>query len=360
MLFHMNTGELAHALSSVVPIADMGSTIEQSCVYIEARDGSVYFSATDMTNSARHVKPALITDEGCCLVSARKMQSLVKTLPSSAIEVSADDKEVRVKCGKINVSIPSLDPDQFYPLVFVDVSNGFEMPFDVFAQAARSCVHNVAVKGNRPTLTCVHIWTDESSLHFTATDSFKVYETSISNASDFKIDALVPGHFLQKVASIKAGRSIKFAVDHNQIAFSDGEIEMGSSLNTGTYPNVAAVLNSYTALLNAVVDLASLKRALDRANSVRAHTVRLEAERDTLKITGISKDDGSSYEEIECQCGDSRSEKIYLSNGLLAQYISSLGSPSVTLAFCGENRPLGISGDSYRGIVMPVRAPEGW
>ena len=359
MLFHINTEELEHILSSVVPIADMGSTIEQSCVYIEAIDnGSVCFSATDLNNSVRHTKSALVTEPGNCLVSAKKLQSLAKTLPSHAVEISSEGQEVRIKCGRIKASLPSLDPSQFDPLVFVDTSNGIEMPFEEFSHIVRSCVRNVATKDDRPVLTCVHINARDDRLIFTATDAFKVYEGFVS-CKPVEFDALVPAVFLSKVAALKAGNTIKFAIDHNQIAFSDGEIEIGSSLNMGKFPNIQSVLN-YSALLNVLVNTTLLKRAIDRANSVRSHTVKIEAECDLLKITGISKDDGTTYEEIECESSDPVYQKIYLSTTYLSQYLGSLSPEKVTLSFCGENRPLGISSDYSRGIVMPVRAPEGW
>lgn len=360
MLFHINSEDLGHILSSVAPIADMGATVEQMCVYIEALDsGCVRFSATDMNNSVRHTKSALITEVGTCLVSARKLQALVKTLPSQAVEIKTDGQEVKISCGKIKANIPSLDPSLFDPLVFVDTSCGIEMPFDEFSDIVKSCVKNVATKDDRPAITCVHIHAVGNRLIFTATDSFKVYEGFANCAKPVEFDALVPAVFLSKVAALKAGKTIKFAIDHNQIAFSDGEIEIGSSLNMGKYPNLKVAL-SYNAYLNVVVSTAALRRAVERANSVRSHTVRLEAQQGVLKITGISKDDGTTYEEIECECSSPEYQKAYLNSSYLQQYIGSLLFNKVTLSFCGENRPLGISSDYSNGIVMPVRAPEGW
>jgi DNA polymerase-3 subunit beta len=234
MLFHINSEDLGHILSSVAPIADMGATVEQMCVYIEALDsGCVRFSATDMNNSVRHTKSALITEVGTCLVSARKLQALVKTLPSQEVEIKTDGQEVKISCGKIKANIPSLDPSLFDPLVFVDTSCGIEMPFDEFSDIVKSCVKNVATKDDRPAITCVHIHAVDNRLIFTATDSFKVYEGFANCAKPVEFDALVPAVFLSKVAALKAGKTIKFAIDHNQIAFSDGEIEIGSSLNMG-------------------------------------------------------------------------------------------------------------------------------
>lgn len=358
MLFHMNTEELSHALSSIVPIADMARTLELSCVYIEAKDGHVRFSATDLNNSVRHTKAALITEEGACLVSAKKLQGIVKTFPDAAIEISGDDKEVKVKCGKISVDLPALDPHRFDPLVFVDTSNGIEMPFSTFAEITKSCVRCVSTNENRPTLTCVHIVAKEGNLVFESTDSFTVFKLEIPFDCG-EIDALVPGNFISKVASLKAGKSISFAVDHNQIAFSDGEIEIGSSLNTGKFPNVDVVFKN-SVFLNAVVDLASLKTALNRARSIQADTVKLEADEGLLKITGISKDDGTTYEEIACEIQGDGAEKIYISTSLLMSFISAFYSKQINVGFCGEMKPIYINSDSSRGLVMPVRAPEGW
>ncbi len=358
MLFHINTQELIHALSSVVPIADMGQTLELSCVYIEARNGEVRFSVTDMNNSVRHTKAALISEEGTCLVSARKLHGVVKTFPDAAIEVSASDKEVKVKCGKISVDLPALDPKRFDPLVFVDTANGISMPFSTFSEITKMCVHCASTKDDRPTLTCVHIATKGDKLVFESTDSFKVIEVSIS-FNGAEIDALVPAGFISKVAALKAGKTINFAVDHNQIAFSDGEIEMGSSLNMGKFPNVEAVLKN-TVLFNALVDVSTLKTALNRAVSIHANVVKLEADDGLIKVTGISDDDGTTYEEIACETSGDTSAKIYLSSNLLMQFVSSLCMQRVSVGLCGELKPLYVDSGTSRGIVMPVRAPEGW
>ena len=349
--------ELQDALSVPASIAARGSIEMTSCIHIQAHGDAAVFSATDFDMSARVEKQAMVEQDGAVLVSARKLASIVKTLPDAAVTVEGDDAAVHLRCGKSRFRIPSLDPEDFPRFPRVDSSASVKLARDEFAFGIDACAPFVVPdkKGasGSDAMRGVRIVADGSSVTAYATDTYRIIRSECrAMEAGGAFDVIAPVAFLVEVAATKVG-PVELSYSENQIAAKCTDVEIVARRIEGSMPNMA----SFFALpSNASADvgrseMAALTRRSMAVASKHPMTITIGAGEVSASVEGGDSGDFSDSIEADTK------ERCYvcLHPAYLLSALQAASSDKVRISLDNPLKPATVSGGGKTCVIMPVR-----
>ncbi|PLX83313.1 MAG: DNA polymerase III subunit beta [Desulfuromonas sp.] len=115
MQFKIEKEVFLKGLGRVQGIVEKRNTIPiLSNVLIEAGEGEIYLTATDLEVGMRASFPATVTTPGKVTVSAKKIYEIIKELPEKEISFTAKENcWIEIRCGKALFNIVGLSADEF-------------------------------------------------------------------------------------------------------------------------------------------------------------------------------------------------------------------------------------------------------
>ena len=252
-----------------------------SAVLIEAKDGVLKMSATDMEISIALGARAPVEEEGSVAVPARVLLDILKSLPDEEVLLSADGKTASVSRGKNAYELVAHDnPDAFpklpaFPLqrfpspnkpqngsseasaatpaqeanagslanagenAGADAGTVFSVPTAQLVAAVKSVFPAVSSDDQRPVLTGVFFSFDEGRATMAATDGYRlaVNEAKLEGAVGTAGTALIPGRALKELVKLcELGEEANVALTENAAIFSVRGVVLSTRLIDGNYP----------------------------------------------------------------------------------------------------------------------------
>lgn len=351
MIFTMSKGTLANALGTVSKYAGQ-SEAYLACVHIEAKGDRVTLSATNLNESARCADMALVEEDGECLISAKRLNEIVKTLPDQAVTIEAYDDRAAIRCGKANFAIPAMDPADFPGTITFNAENGVRIDSATFAMMVGKCARFAAKDDSHPILKGILIEADGSTLRMVATDSYSLICCETGCGSEFSV--VVPATFASAAASVKASsRDVSISYDGSFVMIEDGGVTLATRRLEGNFPAWQRLMPEGVES-SAEFDRGEIAGAVKRASTVgRNVPVSISFNDGTARIEASSKDEGNMSEEVGCK---SRGECFIKVNAAYASdALNAFAFEHVTLGFNGATKPLLMTEHGTRAIVMPVR-----
>ncbi len=133
MEFSVNKETLTKALQKIQGIVEKRNTMPiLSNALIEAHNGAMHVTATDLEVGMKSSYPVNVIKEGKITVAAKKIYEIIKELSDEEITFSTKDNDwIEIHCGKAHFNIVGLSPDEFpyFPKVndniFITLNNNF-------------------------------------------------------------------------------------------------------------------------------------------------------------------------------------------------------------------------------------------
>ena len=128
MRIHIEQGELARGIGHTLGVVDKrGSLPILSHCLVEANGQGLVISATDLELSFKGIYPAEIEEAGTFAVQAQALNNLVKDLPKGKLEISGDEKQIKLETGESRYKFLTLPADQFPPIPDVEAEGLVEL-----------------------------------------------------------------------------------------------------------------------------------------------------------------------------------------------------------------------------------------
>ena len=86
---------------------------------IEAKGDLVVFTAYDRDTSARAEYEAVVEEAGSCVVPARLLNDITKTLPSAPVVITQNNNNLDVQCGRSSFNLPTITAGEFPKMIDV-------------------------------------------------------------------------------------------------------------------------------------------------------------------------------------------------------------------------------------------------
>jgi DNA polymerase-3 subunit beta len=333
-------------------------------IMLEAREGRLALSATDMEISLRVSLEAQADEEGAVVVPGRLLVDIVRLLPAEEVtlEHRAEDGVLSVQCGSASYRLHTYDAGDFPRLPEVEGDATFSVEraplLDTIAKVSRSASRDES----RPVLTGVLVRFEGEKVVMAATDSYRlsVKETVLHEPPGRDLEAIVPARALGELARIgqaTEAASLALGVQENQVVFGIDGVWLTARRIDGQFPNYKQLLPE---AFEAEVELPR-QELLDVVRRVslmaaRRTPLRLRFEPGELTISTQTPDIGEARESMPIEyTGDAM--EIGFNAEFLRDGLESMADEHVRLKLISPLRPGLIvgEGEEFLYLIMPIR-----
>lgn len=365
MKFTVSKEALLDGLQKVQNIVSTRTTLPiLSNVLLEARDGRVALTTTDLDVGMTSSIEANVTKDGATTLPAKKLVNIIRELPASEVEVSVDGKNITsISCGPSFFKIIGLSHEDFPPLSGFDESHEYRMPQNMLRDGLKKTAFAISTDETRYVLNGIFASFREGKMTLVATDGRRLamVENDLEFPASQETDIIIPTkavHELQRVLSDKG--EVKVQLTASQISFQIGENLLISKLIEGNYPNYRQVIPGEAqerielprdAMLDTV-------RRVSLLSSDKSQSVKLAFTENMVEVSANSPDVGEAKETLEIQYS-AKPMQIAFNPEFMKDPLHHLVEDTIYLDLIDEMSPGVIRlENAFLYVIMPMRITE--
>lgn len=345
-------------------------------ILVEADDGKVRLSATDMELSVQTSSPAEVEEEGRVVIPARIFNDVVRSLPKGDLSVEHDRAggTVRLAAGENEYRIRAYAAEDFPQLPAFDEQNAFTITGEVLVETVEKVSRSYSRDETRPVLTGILINFEDSRVRMVTTDSYRlsIKESELATTFEGSRQAIIPARAMQEVSRIFSGsdvEQIEISLSENQALFRIGDVLLGTRLIEGNFPEYKRLLpEQFEREIS--VPREDLVETLRRVNLFAARQtppvpVSLSFSEGAVEVAVRSQEIGEAHEKLPASSEDEF--HISFNPGYLLDGVSAVDSKNVLFKFNESLKPGLIvpaaDGDGgeepdFLYLIMPMRDPS--
>jgi DNA polymerase III subunit beta len=371
-----NTETFSKKLALVSRGVSARSTIQLlGGILLEAGDGVVRLSATDMEISIQTSSPAEVEEEGRVVIPARIFNDIVRSLPGGSFSLEHDDSggTVRLAAGENEYRIRAYAADDFPQLPGFDAEAAFRMSGDLLVETVEKVSRSYSRDETRPVLTGILISFEENRVRMVTTDSYRlsIKETELATtAFEGSREAIIPARAMQEVARIFGSEGedeVEVSLSENQALFRIGDVLFGTRLIDGNFPEYRRLLPT-TFEREISVNREDLMGTLRRVNLFAQRQtppvpVSLSFSSGSVEVIVRNGEVGEAHERLPATSEDDF--LISFNPGYLLDGVSAIDTEKVVFKLNEALKPglivPGVDGEEepdFLYLIMPMRDPS--
>ncbi len=359
------------ALQKVQGIIETRKTMPiLSNVLIEASQGRVDITATDLEVGMKSSYDASVAEDGKITVSAKKLYEIIKELPEEEIYFSTRENDwIDLQCGKARFNIVGLSSEEFPYLPKIDDKGYVKLNSGTLNKMVEKTVYAICQDETKYNLNGIFFKTSEQdgavSLKLVATDGHRLSlsESDFSGDSgrDLSSGVIFPKkgiYEIKKITEDGTGDILLSFVDNNSV-IRKGDTILIMRLVDGEFPDYTRVVpsnNNNIAIISRSDFLHSLRR-MSILSSDKFKGVRLELQNGSMEISANNPELGEAHENMEVQyTGDTTA--IRFNARYLIDVLSVIEEEEIELHLKDELSPAilkPLNAKDFLSVIMPMR-----
>lgn len=356
MKFTVAQTEILTALQLISSAVPSRTTLPVlSNILVEATDGALQLTATDLDLSITTKAMADVKAEGSLTVPAKKLLELARKLPKEELKLESKDLTLNVVSKTGRFKFLCIRPEEFpaRPSVTPDVQ--LTIDAKAFERLVRRTIYAVSTDETRPALNGALLQTGDGEIRLVATDGHRLARASLKHPAAtknaIKGDVILPLKAMNHLARLlpDCGENVVLELSKNHARFVLGPTSLTTKLIEGPFPNYEQVLpknnNKHLA-----VKKDELAAALDRVSVFSdslTRQVKFAISKNRLRLVVQTPDQGEANEDLEVRY-DSEDLDIGYNANYLLDILKTMESEEVLLQL---NTPV------TAGLLVP--APSG-
>ena len=362
---------LLKALAHVQSVVERRNTIPiLSNALIEAGEGRISLTATDMDLTVVEEVSADTPRAGATTVSAHTLHDIVRKLPDGAqVSLATNDggNQMNLSAGRSTFTLQSLPRDDF------PAAGSGELPLSFSLQASdlKTLINRtrfaISTEETRYYLNGIYLHAAESGgnavLRAVATDGHRLarFEMPLPEGAAEMPGVIIPRKTVGELHKLieESNDSVEVALSETRIRFAFDSTILTSKLIDGTFPDYERVIPSGNDKTMSV-DRRSFSAAVDRVSTIsteKSRAVKLVIANGSLTLTANSPDAGSAEEEIEVEY-DGPAMEIGFNSRYLLDVAQQIEGEMAVLSLSDSASPT-IVQEAARGdalyVLMPMR-----
>ena len=362
MKFSVSKEKLLEGLQTVQNVVSTRTTLPiLSNVLLQAADGQLRFTTSDLDVGIRAGVEANIEKSGATTLPARRLLSIVRELPASEITVEVDSKNVAsIRSGPSFFKILGLPEEEFPPLPKFENAKTFTLRQKDLREALKKTSYAISTDETRYVLNGILFSFRDNKLTLVATDGRRLalVDIELEFPRSNEGDVILPTKAVNEIARLLTDDGeIKLSIGENQAAFEVNGTLLVSKLIEGNYPNYRQVIPAETK------ERVTLERALfldavhrvSLLSSEKSNSVKLVFSKNNLEIAANTPDVGEARESLAIQY-KGRDFAIAFNPEFLMAPLKNLAVDEVFLDLIDEMSPgvIKIQGP-FLYVIMPMR-----
>jgi len=336
-----------------------------SNILIEAEDGAVRMSGTDLDTSVSVRVPAEVAEPGAITAPAKKLQEIARELPG-ATELSTQGDSILISSGRSRFKLNGLPRDEFPAFPRVDFTESWRVTGAELQRLITHVSFAASTEETRPILNGVLWQLRDGEMRMVATNGHRLAKMTLPVEAAAQVpaaDLIVHPKALQQVQRLFGGDAqVEVARSENHIGFRSDTVQVYTRLIEGPYPNYEQVIPKDNDK-NMVADKGALQGAVRRMAIVasdQTHRIRMSLGGAMLRFSVESPDLGAANEELPVEY-DGEPLEIGFNAQYLLELLRYMPTDEVKMTFKAPERaatiqPLGNEDTpEYLCLVMPLR-----
>jgi len=339
-------------------------------VLIEATEGEIKLTATDLEVGMKASYPATVHSPGKISVSAKKLYEIIKELPEKEVEFNAKDNcWIEIHCEKAYFNIVGLSAEEFPFFPHFHKENFISIKSSLIKEMIDKTFFSISSDENKYNLSGIYFVSIEKNeknyLRLVATDGHRLSliekPINVSDIEQLNKGVIFPkkGIFeLKKMAEENDGEILIGFFDNNAV-IQKNQIVVVMRLVDGEFPDYNRVIpksNDLNIILNRDLFLHALRR-MSIFSSEKSKGIKIDIKKDTLEMSSSNPEFGDAKEDIVV---DYKGEDI--SVGFNARYLidilNSLNTEKICLSLRDKLSPGLINSydsNEYLAVIMPMK-----
>jgi DNA polymerase-3 subunit beta len=333
-----------------------------SCVLLETTQSGIKIKATNLDLGIEIEVPVKVIEQGTVALPGNILSSFLTNLQDEKVVLESVDGIVSLSTKTTTTTVKTFPYEDFPIIPKIDKQKTVSLDASALVDGLRSVWYSAAVTSMKPELSAVYIYSNEDSLVFVSTDSFRLAEKMIpvKKAKDFS-NILIPFKNIPEI--IRALEGIKGEVnvyfDSNQVAFEHEGVYLVSRVIDGSFPDYKQIIpkeyKTEVVLLKQDL-LNALKLANVFSDTFNQIILRVIPGEKLFEITTKNTTVGENHNILETVL---KGEDLTISFNYkyIIDCFQSIKSDSLSLSFSGLGKPVlvkGVSDRSFLYIVMPM------
>ena len=356
--------KLSYAIGKAERITSKNITLPiLSCILLEVKRSTLTIKATNLDLGIEIVIPVKVIKEGSIAVSGSVLYNFISNITNDKnVNLEVVNGNLKVSTKHTESIIKAFPVDDFPNIPKVSSDKPFTFNVTSLVKGFKSVMYSSSVSTIRPVLSSILISSDEDSVIFAATDSFRLAEKRIGTKKHKEFNQiLIPfknvGEIIRVIEDIND--EVQVFLNENQIAFSHNNVYITSRVIDGVFPDYKQIIPKETKTEVVVLkqDLISSLRIsnifADKFSQVIFH---ISPKDKNFKITTKNMEVGENINNLESVV---KGEAITISfnHKYIIDCFQSIDADSVSLSFSDTNKPMVIRGVGDKGflyLVMPM------
>jgi DNA polymerase-3 subunit beta len=303
---------LLRALAHVQSVVERRNTIPiLSNVRLEAHDGSLKLTATDMDLEVVETVPAELSVAGATTAPAHTLYDICRKLPEGAevsLDTTGDAGRLEIACGRINFRLPCLPPEDFPVMSGGEFSHHFALPASELRRLIDKTRFAVSTEETRYYLNGIYLHCAEAedgpTLRTVATDGHRLarVDSDLPDGAEGMPGVIVPRKAIGELRKLidELDGAVQIDMSDTKILYAFDTVVLTTKLIDGTFPDYERVIpKNNDKLLE--IDGKPFIDAVDRMAAIstdKSRSIKLSLANDRLLLSANSPDSASGEEEL--------------------------------------------------------------
>lgn len=332
---------------------------------ISSGEGTIRITGYDLKKAIYTDIDADVTVRGSIVINARFFSEMIRRMPDGLVMISSDDnKNITVKCGKVEYNLVGLDPEEYPEMPRFNEVNKVCIPQNVLKGMINQTIFAVSKEETRPIYTGSLLEIIGDQLAMVSIDGYRLARRieTIENAQLEDCSFVVPGFALSDIEKICGDSDdlVKISVGEKHISFEIGNTFVISRRLEGEFLNHRkSVPENFR--FNIKIDRGELMSVIDRVALVsgekNGNPVRMKFCDGYIKCS-CSTPIGKAEDVCTCEGGAEEIEAGF-NDRFMMDALKAAGDESVMLCLNTASAPCVIrpvdGSDSFTYMVLPVR-----
>jgi DNA polymerase III subunit beta len=335
-----------------------------SCLQLDAKNNELIIRSTNLDLGLEITIPAKVEEDGIVAVPANILTSFISgaSRTDKGVKITTKDANILVEASHSRGTIKTMPADDFPSIPKVSDGTSFTVNAADFVKGLKSVWYSASVSGIKPELSSVYIYSEDTTVIFAATDSFRLAEKRVKMKKNGEFgQILIPFKNIPEIIRIfeQVRDDISVAFNKNQISFEYKGIYLISRVIDGVFPDYKQIIpkQSTTEVVVLKQDLIDgLKVSHIFSDKFNQITIVVDPKAKEFSLKTKNADVGENTHNLDAAIeGDPIT--INFNYKYITDCFQSIESDSVSLLFNGLNRPLVIhpaTDKSFTYLVMPM------
>jgi DNA polymerase-3 subunit beta len=367
MKFSATQDETASALQQVIRIIQPQNVMAiASGVQLEAQDGQLRLSATDLSHHSLATIPCEVMEPGYVVLPASTFNDFISRLPTATFTLSTQPEsgQATLRYGRNTVVINGFGREMLpeFPQISPAHSATITLPAGTLTTLSRELLFACGKDDYRPMLKGVFVQVRNGQLVMVATDGNRLSHAwqAMPGYREMEQSVILPSKMLAEGARINAAEPVTMRLGTDLVELSTAHLIVTGRLLAGQYPDYDRVIpDEYVTRCR--IPVAEFRGAVDRISLIvaqdRSTPLQIHVESGLLILSAEAAKIGRAEEVLECPTEGDPID-IQFNPAYIGEAVKSLDSDDCIFEFSGIQsaaRFRSLDDSSYFHVLLPLR-----